>query len=381
MAAGGYVHIDVQMPRFLRLPVVIALLAPLALTACQVQVAPTRQPSAGTTPRPGVSATIPVNPATPGSTAGAGIDAVKVNQVLGPAVGEIIVNTGRSPALGSGFVIAHVGSESMMLTNNHVVAGAQKIQVVMPDGKHFTAAVQGTDPLEDIAVIRVPDNTLPLAQFGDSTKVQVGQPVVAIGNPEGQTGSVTQGIISAVHRTVTGVSGGAGTPTEDLPDVIQTDAPINPGNSGGPLADAQGLVIGVNAAGDTQANSIGFAIPSLVAKRIAEALMAGKTPGHPYLGVCYNDLATALLNGATVNGYGILIAKVLPGTPADRGGLKGGDVVEKVDNVDLNRGNTLGGVLQLHNPGDTVPFTVVRNGSDTNLQVTLGDRPSTPAAC
>jgi S1-C subfamily serine protease len=209
----------------------------------------------------------------------------------------------------------------------------------------------------------------------------VGQPVVAIGNPEGQTGSVTQGIISAVHRTLTGVGGGAGTPTENLPDVLQTDAPINPGNSGGPLADAQGLVIGVNAAGETQANSIGYAIPSLVAKRIAEALMAGRAPGHPYLGVCYRDLQTALLNGQSVDGYGIVVQKALPGTPADQAGLKGGDVVEKVDNVDLNNGNTLGGVLQLHNPGDTVPFVVQRGGGTATLHVTLGDRPATPPTC
>jgi S1-C subfamily serine protease len=269
----------------------------------------------------------------------------------------------------------------MMLTNNHVVAGAAKVQVVMPDGRHYSAAIQGTDPLEDIAVIRIPDNTLPLAQFGDSTKVAVGQPVVAIGNPEGQTGSVTQGIISAVHRTLQGVGGGNGIPAEDLPDVIQTDAPINPGNSGGPLADAQGLVIGVNTAGETQAQSIGFAIPSLIAKRIAEALMAGKTPGHPYLGICYQDLATALLSGKSPSGYGVLIAGTVAGGPADKAGIKAGDVVEKVDNVDLNNGNTLGGVLQLHNPGDSVPFIVVRGSGTTTLQVTLADRPASPPSC
>jgi putative serine protease PepD len=380
VATGRYVLIDVAMPSFLRPSLLTAFVLLIFLSGCQAQVNAPQPAAPASSSRPGAGSTIPVNPAPP-PAGGTALDAVKVNQILGPAVGEVIVNTGRNPALGSGFVIAHNGSESMMLTNNHVVAGAQKVTVVMPDGKHFTAQVQGTDSLEDIAVLRIPDNSLPLAQFGDSTKVQVGQPVVAIGNPEGQAGSVTEGIISAVHRTLQSVGGGAGTPTESLPDVLQTDAPINPGNSGGPLADAQGLVIGVNTAGETQANGIGYAIPSLVAKRIAEALMAGKTPGHPYLGVCYRDLQAALLSGQSVDGYGIVVQKALPGTPADKAGLKAGDVVEKVDNVDLNNGNTLGGVLQLHNPGDTVPFAVQRGGGTTTLQVTLGDRPSTPSAC
>lgn len=369
------------MPDILRPALAAALLGTLLLTACQAQVG-TRRPSPQASGHPAATAVIPVNPATPGPAAAGAIDAVKVNQSLGPAVGEVIVNTARGSGLGSGFVIAHTGGSSMMLTNNHVVTGAQKVQVVMPDGRHFVAEVQGTDPQEDIAVIRIPDNTLPLAQFGDSTKIQVGQAVVAIGNPEGQTGSVTSGIISAVHRTLSNVGGGAGAPSEDLPDVIQTDAAINPGNSGGPLADAQGLVIGMNTAGDTQANGIGFAIPSRVAKRIAEALMAGRAPGHPYLGICYSSLQDALLSGQAVNGYGVVVSKAISGSPADRGGIRAGDVIEKVDGVDLNNGNTLGGVLQLRNPGDTVPFVVARGGgSTTNLQVSLGDRPSTRQSC
>jgi putative serine protease PepD len=368
------------MPINLRPSLLVATAALVALAACQVS--PTSSsPSTGPASGPRVSGTIPVNPATPGPSAGGAIDVARVNQVLGPAVGEVIVNPVRgNPALGSGFVIAHAGGDSMMVTNNHVVTGAAKIQVLMPDGKHFVAQLQGTDATEDIAVIRIPDNTLPLAQFGDSTKLQVGQPVVAIGNPEGQTGSVTSGIISAVHRTISAGTG-AGAASEDLPDVIQTDAAINPGNSGGPLADAQGLVIGVNVAGDSQANNIGFAIPSLVAKRIAEALMAGKTAGHPYVGVRYQDLASALIDGHSVNGYGILVSCAVSGSPADRGGVKAGDVVEKVDGVDLNNGNTLGGVLQLHNPGDTVPFVVQRGSGTTTLHVTLGDRPANPPSC
>ena len=130
----------------------------------------------------------------------------------------------------------------------------------------ITATVQGTDPIQDIAVVKVNDGSLPLAQFGDSTKVRVGQQVVAIGSPHGNQSSVTSGIISALHRALTATTR-PGAPGEDLPDVLQTDAAINPGNSGGPLADADGNVIGVNTAMDATGQGIGYAIPSLIAKR------------------------------------------------------------------------------------------------------------------
>jgi S1-C subfamily serine protease len=163
--------------------------------------------------------------------------------------------------------------------------------------------------------------------------------------------------------------------------VLQTDAPINPGNSGGPLADANGNVVGVNTAASNGANSIGFAIPSLVAKRIADALIAGRKPGHPYVGVCYSTVEDALAAGQDVKGYGVVVSRALPDTPADRAGIRSGDVIEKVDGVDLNNGQTLGGVLQLHNPGDRVRMTVVRGSGSTDLDVTLGDRPATSASC
>jgi S1-C subfamily serine protease len=272
-----------------------------------------------------------------------------------------------------------------MITNNHVVSGAASAEVLLPDGRHYTATVQGTDPLEDIAILKIPDGSLPMAEFGDSTKVKPGQPVAAIGSPEGASGfgSVTVGVISAVHRTLSNVGTGRGQTGENLPDVLQTDAPINPGNSGGPLADADGRVIGINTAGDTSANSIGFAIPSLIAKRIAEDLIAGRKPGHPYVGVSYQDIASYLAShsSSSIQGYGVVVSCVVPGSPAEKAGVKGGDVVEKIDRTDLNNGQTLGGVLQLHKPGDTVPFVVLRGSSQTTLSVTLGDRPASPASC
>jgi serine protease Do len=297
----------------------------------------------------------------------AAFDPARVVKVLGPAVAELLVtqSTGTR-GVGSGFVIAHENGASYLVTNNHVVASATRVVVLMPDGKHFVAKVQGTDPIQDIAVVKVDDPSLPLARFGDSTKLVVGQQVVAIGSPHGNQGSVTMGIISALHRTLT-TSRGPGTPGEDLPDVMQTDAAINPGNSGGPLAEV-----------DATGQGIGFAIPSLIAKRIAQDLIAGRKPGHPYMGVCYQSEDAILASGKDIPGYGVFVTSALPGTPAAKAGLKNGDVIEKVDGVELNNGQTLGGAIQPKGPGDSVQLTVLRSGAITTISLTLADRPATP---
>ena len=335
-------------------------------------------PSPGTVASPTAVVTIPVVSPLP-ATAGT-FDPARVVRVLGPAVAELIVTqTAGARGIGSGFVIAHENGASYIVTNNHVVAGASKVIVLMPDGRHFVATVQGNDPIQDIAVVKVSDGSLPLARFGDSTKLVVGQQVVAIGSPHGNQSSVTAGIISALHRTLT-ASTGAGTPSEDLPDVLQTDAAINPGNSGGPLADADGNVIGVNTARDATGQGIGYAIPSLIAKRIARDLIAGRKPGHPYIGVCYQSEDAFLASGKDFPGFGVLVTASLPGTPAARAGLKAGDLIEKVDGVELNNGQTLGGAIQPRGPGDTVQLTVLRGGSTTTLPLTLGDRSSANAA-
>ena len=354
------------------LPVLISCL--ILLAGCQAGTGTAPAPTARTSP----PASIPVS-STPGPTSQAGFDAVHVNDVLGPAVAEIIVTTSGGGALGSGFVIQSDSAASYILTNNHVVTGARTVQVLMPDGRHFTASVQGADPIADIAVVKVSDK-LPVAQFGDSSKLKVGQPVVAIGTPLGNTGSVTSGVISALHRTISASTGGGGG-GESLPDVIQTDAAINPGNSGGPLADGNGLVIGVNTAGDTSASGIGYAIPSLVARRIATSLIAGRKPGHPYLGIQYQDLSTALEAGQAVNGYGVVVNCVVSSSPAAKGGLQKGDVIEKIDGVDLNNGQTLGGLLQIHDPGDQVVMGLVRGSATQSANVTLGERPSPAPSC
>ena len=352
-----------------------ALVLALMLAAgCTVRPIGSRtSPTPSARPSATAVVTIPVVSPAPPVTA-IGFDPAHVVQVLGPAVAELIVRqNGGGGGIGSGFVISRDSGASYLVTNNHVVANASKVTVLMPDGRHFTATVQGTDPLQDIAVVKVNDASLPLAQFGDSTKVKVGQQVVAIGNPLGNQASVTAGIISALHRTITASAGGS---AESLPDVMQTDAAINPGNSGGPLADAEGNVIGVNTATSAGAQGIGYAIPSLIAKRIAQDLIAGRKPGHPYMGVCYQSEDSFLAGGTDVAGYGVLITAALPGTPAAKAGLKAGDLIEKVDDVELNNGQTLGGAIQPHAPGDTVQLTVLRIGSITTVALTLADRSS-----
>jgi S1-C subfamily serine protease len=356
-------------------------LAATALAGCTTgaPAAGTRTPSRTATP-PAVSlpGQATVNPA-PGPTNVGSFDAVHAAQVLGPAVGLIIAaGAGRGgPSEGSGFVFSVQGGTSYLLTNNHVVQGARQVQVLMPDGRHFVADVQGTDQLEDVAVLKVSDS-LPGAQFADSTKLQVGQPVVAIGSPLGSQGfgTVTSGVISALHRTLNNVGGGAGESPESLADVLQTDAPINPGNSGGPLGDGNGRVVAMNTAGSSNATGIGFAIPSAILQRVAQSLMQGRTPGHPYLGVCYEPIEQALASDPSVKGFGIVVQRALPGSPAEKGGVQGSDVIERVDGIDLNNGETLGGVLQLHNPGDTVRMTALRGSGTVDLSVTLGDRPA-----
>ena len=371
------------------LAAVLATALPLALDACSSPL-PATGPPAATSPtpslEPGASLTphqqpspnqTPGQAVAPGPTSQGTFDSVRAAQVLSPSVALIIVTTSAGTGEGSGFVIQSQGGTSYLVTNNHVVEGGNKVQVVMPDGRHFIATVQGADQLEDVAVIKVADN-LPVALFADSTRVQVGQPVVAIGSPLGSQGfgTVTVGVVSALHRTLPNVSGGENRSSETLADVLQSDAPINPGNSGGPLGDGNGHVVGMNTANSSNAAGIGYAIPSRIVQRVAQNLIAGKSPGHPYLGVCFMTVEDALARDPNVKGYGVLVMGVAPDTPAQRAGLKNGDVIEKVDGVELNNGQTFGGVIQLHNPGDPVRLTALRSSGTVELSTLLGDRPA-----
>jgi putative serine protease PepD len=304
------------------------------------------------------------------------VAAVDVANRLGPAVGTIIATLSGSTGLGSGFVIAKDSSVSYLVTNNHVVTGATSLHVVMPDGQQFTAKLVGTDSLDDIAVVSVPSTALPQATFGTSSNLTVGEAVIAIGSPLGDQGSVTVGVISALHRTIT-ASGETGSSSETLEDVLQTDASINPGNSGGPLADTAGNVVGVNVATAGNATNIGYSIPADLARYVSETLIAHKKVQHPFLGIAYYTSIDAIEQGTPFTGPGVLVHGVSAGTPAAQAGFKVGDILVAIDGVSIDKGLTLGGLIQPHKVGDTISCTVRRGSQTLTLHATLEERPNT----
>jgi S1-C subfamily serine protease len=300
-----------------------------------------------------------------------------VAQLLVPAVGTIIARMGGSStaSLGSGFVIAQTTTVSYLVTNNHVVTGSSDLHVAMPNGDAFTATLVGTDKLDDVAVVSVPSGSLPIATFGDSSQLRVGQPVVAIGSPLGNASSVTSGVISALHRTIT-ASGENATSSETLEDVLQTDASINPGNSGGPLADVQGRVVGVNVAIAGSSSNIGYSIPANLARQVAGELIAHQKVQHPFLGIAYLDAIDAIEGGRGFNGPGVLVTQVTPGTPAATAGFQANDILVAIDGVGIDFGQTLGGLIQDKHDGQKIMCTVRRGGATLTLGPTLEERPS-----
>jgi putative serine protease PepD len=321
-------------------------------------------------------ATIAVDAGPPNSTGSlsTGTDAGRVAQQLGPAVGTIVVNTGSGggSALGSGFVVSNAGDTSYLVTNNHVVSGASDVRVLMPDGKNLVGTVVGTDQLDDLAVVSVKDGKLPTAVFGKSSEATVGEEVIAIGSPLGNQGTVTSGVISALHRSI---SAGSGTTSEQLQDVLQTSAPINPGNSGGPLADAEGRVVGVNVATAGQSTNIGFSIPSDVAARVVQSLIQGQPFKHPFIGIASEDQLSATQDGKPFEGPGVVVTDVSSSSPAAAAGIKQGDIITTMDGTVLNQGQTVGGVLQRHSVGDTITLVIKRGGQTLTVNVTLAARP------
>jgi putative serine protease PepD len=301
--------------------------------------------------------------------------AVDVARQLAPAVGTIIATQQGATGLGSGFVMAKDSSVSYLVTNNHVVSGATSLHVVMPDGAEFTAQLVGTDALDDIAVVSVPSTSLALATFGTSSKLSVGESVIAIGSPLGDQGSVTLGVISALHRTIQ-ASGQTAASSETLEDVLQTDASINPGNSGGPLADSAGDVVGVNVATAGNATNIGYSIPADLARYVAETLIAHQTVQHPFLGVAYYTSIQAIENGTPFTGPGVQVHTVSAGTPAAKSGFVVGDILVAIDGMAIDNGQTLGGLIQPHHDGDSIACTVRRGSQMLTLNATLVERPS-----
>lgn len=274
--------------------------------------------------------------------------------------------------IGSGFVVSEDG---LIVTNKHVVSSPGKYKVITHDGEKYNAVSIYRDPANDLAIIKIKADGLTPVAMGDSSKVKVGQLVVAIGTPLGEfRGSVTKGIVSGLGRGIT-----AGSPfegfVERLDDVIQTDAAINPGNSGGPLVNSGGQVIGVNTAVASQAENIGFAIPIDVVKEALDNF--DKTGGftRPYLGVSYImiDRRTAIVNEVPEGAY---IEKVAEDTAADKAGIKPGDIITKFDDQKVNDENSLAEVISKKKVGDSITITVWRDGETITLKATLGTAPS-----
>jgi putative serine protease PepD len=302
-------------------------------------------------------------------------NAAGVAQQLVPAVGTVIARTGGTNAsLGSGFVISHDGNVSYLVTNNHVISGSNDLHLAMPNGDNFTATLVGRDALDDLAVLSVPTGGLPTATFGDSSQLQVGQPVVAIGSPLGNQSSVTAGVLSAIHRTIQ-ASGEGSSQSETLQDVLQTDASINPGNSGGPLADVQGRVVGVNVAIAGSSSNIGYSIPSNLARRVAQAIISGQKVQHPFLGIAYLDAIDAIEAGKGFNGAGVLVTQVTAGTPAAAAGFQVNDILVAINGTKIDNGQTLGGLIQDKSVGDKITCTVTRGSQTLTLTATLVERP------
>ena len=276
-------------------------------------------------------------------------------------------------AQGSGFIISPDG---LIMTNNHVVGGADKVTVRLHDGREFTAKVVGTDPPTDVAVIKIDANDLPVAQLGDSDKLEVGDWVLAIGNPFGLSHTLTAGIVSAKGRSGIGLA--------DYENFIQTDAAINPGNSGGPLVNLDGQVVGINTAIFSRSGGymgIGFAIPINMAKQIRDQLVENGTVTRGQLGVYIQDLTDDLAQSFGLkDSKGILISKVIEDSPAAKAGLKQGDIVLKADGKPVGKVNEFRNGIAMTAPGTVVRLDILRNGKPEQIKVTIGKRDTKTAS-
>ena len=297
----------------------------------------------------------------------------EVAQKVLPSVVKIDVQTTQGEASGSGIILS---ADGLILTNNHVVEGAEggSLTVSFNDGTTASATVVGTDPLTDVAVIQAQDvSGLTPAEIGSSSSALVGQPVVAIGSPYGLDATVTSGIVSALARPVNVGTDEQGNAT--VYPAIQTDAAINPGNSGGPLVDMNGQVIGINASIQTTGSSmtgeqsgsigLGFAIPIDEVMPIVEQLEAGQPATHARLGISVRDAeSNAGVEGAQ-------IAELGEGSAAATAGLQAGDVITKVDDTQITGSDSLIATIRAYRPGDTVTVTYSRNGRSSTATATL----------
>jgi Do/DeqQ family serine protease len=278
--------------------------------------------------------------------------------------------------IGSGFI---VGADGRVITNAHVVDGADTVKVTLKDGRTFDGKVLGADPVTDVAVVKINASALPTVALSNSDQIQPGEWAIAIGNPLGLDNTVTAGIISATGRS----SSQVGVPDKRV-DFIQTDAAINPGNSGGPLLNDRGQVIGMNTAIIQDAQSIGFAIPINTVQRIADQIVAHGKVEHAYLGIEMVTLTPQIKesinsnpnSGLSVNeDRGILIARVMPNSPAAQSGLRAGDVIHRINGQDVNEAGDLQKIVDQSQVGSTLQVELNRNGQNVSLNVRTGAFP------
>ena len=274
-------------------------------------------------------------------------------------------------SLGSGFII---GSDGSIVTNAHVIENAKKIIVKLSDKREFEAKVLGKDPKTDVALIKIDsDGSLPTAELGDSEQLQVGEWVMAVGNPFGLDSSVTSGIVSAKGRHI-----GAG-PYDDF---IQTDTPINPGNSGGPLVNLRGQVVAINMAIVSQTGGnigIGFATPINLIKELLPELEAKGKVTRGWMGVAIQEVTPDLADAFGLQKpHGALVAKVIPGGPAARSGIKVGDIITEYDGQQVNEANSFPLMVARTQVNKEVRMKVLREGKDVPFRVTVGEMPEAP---
>lgn len=333
------------------------------------------------------TATQPAQPAASAAgaaTVDASDTAVEAVQLVGPAVVTVLNRGQQGMGSGSGVIFSQDG---YILTNNHVVEGASALAVVFADSSRREAKLIGTDPLNDVAVIKVEGSVPAVAMLGDSAALQPGETVLAIGSPLGNfRNTVTAGVVSALNRSVGSMEG-----------LIQTDAAINSGNSGGPLINLAGEVVGINTLvvrGDSNDYSssaapvegLGFSVPSSIFRSVADQLIAGGEVRYPFLGVSYlaidGDIAAELnlpvQNGALIQPNASGAPAITPGSAADKAGISNGDIIVAIDDARLDYNTSLRQLLLRYQPGDTVQVTVLRDGEERTLEVTLGERPANP---
>ena len=271
---------------------------------------------------------------------------------------------------GSGFIVS---ADGKLLTNAHVIEGADTVSVTLKDGRTFVGEVMGADPVTDVAVVKIEAKDLPVAPLGNTQELSPGQWAIAIGNPLGLDNTVTAGIISALDRSSTQVG-----ISDKRVQFIQTDAAINPGNSGGPLLNAKGEVIGMNTAIRANAQGLGFAIPIETAKRISDELFATGEVQHPYLGIQMMNLNKELkesINGDNRIGVkieaeeGVIIVRVMPGTPAETAGLKNGDLIERINGTDINDVNDVQSQVETGGLKNPLQVEIIRAGKPEKISV------------